>query len=859
MVARATNGLRSRVHSSFASYSPFVGRSDSRHGRLLSPRNSTTDSTLEDSSFSFDMSSYSQERKEEADSDEATMAERPNPTLLKLGHLKGGAQKIALNQLATVGDDMDGNEDLVELKLTYARLLKQARDLGLKRSLVSLQTFSRCGGVQYIAKELVRTFSAFASNHEERHLALSTHCKCFCHQSGANLEEALLEYSKELCRGSKTSKQAIQEACSIARSAENANIKCQIILTALRAALFCRYSPTWLSELSTDAIQWASGDCTLRSELEESSRLLLIDGIVGRYCGEGAKELFHVDNPRHAARLLQHVSQHIHCQTVLADVLNLCDAFAHLSQVNACSLVMQYAILNGDSDVYCSVLETLYKSNRILAKKTFAKVLTFVCDVVGDSSTESDRSFTAHDATRQKQSKLAADCACEIIPIALSHLNSSAGEFNGESSCSMIDEVRLEALLQDFERIRTLQTDYSIYLSIFDLQCPKTLIDIINNMFKPIVEASLRGCEKVPGTLVTRARRVSSILAGNAEIKDSELWFAAVGSSACRIAWMSQGSRCVDFLSNLGVLESTENYVAARACIALALCLCHKASQQQGQHEVLDSMKMIVLASSLLQDYALLACPETFLGFTVAIGELADMVGQVLVKTDEGFGEALDEFRKELKNCAAQKRWPFSPTKEGLSVEIGKSLRLRRPALHTSWYVGDGLLLPPLESLSRGIDYCRSSVGASRGLSHSGDKCLQLHFFLEGRGAHSLSLRLLGNSTAIQLCLMGSSECFDSLSDANQQTSTSLAERYLGGTGNGITSGIVDSQLAVSMLLSLPAKHAFKVSILAPCNCFISCLLSRFCFLFRYSGRHCQPRLVQEISVVSSVWQMLAK
>ena len=580
--------------------------------------------------------------------------------------------------------------------------------------------------------------------------------------------------------------------------------------------MFCRFSPSWLSELSAEAIIWASGDSTLRSELEESSRLLLIDGIVGRYCGEGAKELFHVDNPRHAVRLIQHVSKHIRCETILADIMNLCEAFAHLSRVDACSHVMQHAILEGDSGVYCSFLEAIYGRNGSLAKKTFEKVLSFVCDMVSDGSTNASLLSGNQDTPRRKQARLAISCACDIVPIALSHLQAGVADFSGELTSLSFDEPRLEKLLEDFERIRTLQTDHSIYLSIPDLQQPKKLVEVVISMFEPIVEAYLSGSTQVFGTNVTRARRVATILAGNTQVNDTDLWYAAVGSCAGRIARKTQGRQCVDFLSDLGVLESTEHVVAARACVALALSLCHKASQQLGEHEIVYAMKNIILASSLLQDYGLLSCPDDYLGSTVAIGELADTVGQVLVKTDEGFGEELDEFRKDLHACAARKKWSFVPTSQSQSDDIGKSLRLRRPALHSSWYVGDGLLLPPLESLSRGIEFCRSSMGAVRGLSHAGTSCLQLHHFLEGRGAHSLSLRLLCNSTAIQLSTTTGSESFDLFFEANQKNTTSLAERYLGGTGNGITSGIVDSQLAVSFLLCLPAKQAFKVSMVVP-------------------------------------------
>jgi hypothetical protein len=61
------------------------------------------------------------------------------------------------------------------------------------------------------------------------------------------------------------------------------------------------------------------------------------------------------------------------------------------------------------------------------------------------------------------------------------------------------------------------------------------------------------------------------------------------------------------------------------------------------------------------------------------------------------------------------------------------------------------------------------------------------------------------------MCAKANAVDFDALADANHQTVTALAERYLGGTGNGITSGVVDSQLAVSFLLCLPLKLAFKV------------------------------------------------
>jgi hypothetical protein len=54
-----------------------------------------------------------------------------------MGSLKGGAQKSRLGQLSSLTEAVDEGEEGVELKLHCARLLKQARHLGLHRRLVS--------------------------------------------------------------------------------------------------------------------------------------------------------------------------------------------------------------------------------------------------------------------------------------------------------------------------------------------------------------------------------------------------------------------------------------------------------------------------------------------------------------------------------------------------------------------------------------------------------------------------------------------------------------------------------------------------------------------------------------------------
>jgi hypothetical protein len=322
----------------------------------------------------------------------------------------------------------------------------------------------------------------------------------------------------------------------------------------------------------------------------------------------------------------------------------------------------------------------------------------------------------------------------------------------------------------------------------------------------------VEGTTKASSTIATQTKRACSLLAGSSHIKDVDLWFAAVGSSACRLVLKTQGLECLEFLTDLGVLEAANNNLAARSCLSVALSFCLKASKYSDSSESLrPAMKHIIMALSLLQDHALLCCPRDLLGKTVSLSDLCDIVTQVLVRTDEGIGEELDTFRKKLHATAADKRWSFALSNKITKNKAGDSLRLRRPGLHSTWYVGDGLLLPPSETLVSGLKYCKQALRAPA----MTDAALALYSFVEGRGAHTLALRLLCFSGVTQMCTAKASVSYDDIADANHQTVTALAERYIGGTGNGITSGVVDSQLAVSFLLCLPLKLAFKVRSIA--------------------------------------------
>jgi hypothetical protein len=200
---------------------------------------------------------------------------RPNPSLLELGRLKGGATKSRRGVLVGAEEDhlYEDNEDCVGEKLRDAKCLKQALFLGLVKKTSTLRTFSSSGGAQFIAKELVRSFSTSAMDHATRFEYFSQKVAPFCETFGVSYDKALLESTLELCSGKNVSERAIQESSSIARCCSSVIVKCQATLAVLRSALSCGYSPTWLTKLSQDAISWDRHPG--QSELEEAQDFLI--------------------------------------------------------------------------------------------------------------------------------------------------------------------------------------------------------------------------------------------------------------------------------------------------------------------------------------------------------------------------------------------------------------------------------------------------------------------------------------------------------------------------------------------------------------------------------------------------------
>ena len=826
-IEKATRELQLKIHSSFAHYSPFVERvSTSTKGRLFplkeirSKNDVSMRSTSINTSFASD-TSFCKENDTSANEKSSTLSDdfmRPIPTILEIGNMKKGAQKAKkIGSIPSLrSSNIEENEQSVEAKLEASRWLKTARSLGLRRNLVSLHDFVYCGGAKFISKELIRVFSSRADSHEVRYRALRNELRSFCEDSGVEYDKALLDYTKELCSGNSTSPEAIEEAVSVARCCQSPTYKCQITLITLRAALFCRFSPIWLTDLSKDAIEWSAGDSSIRSELEEASRLLLIDGIVGRYCGNGAKELFHVDNPIHATRLLNFVSTHLDNDSVLPDVLDLCEAFHHLSTEDGCGRLIQNAIVKGRHEKAESFLRSLYDCNKLSAHNVFSRVLSFSIDFIGDVSRElgmfpSDESDNRVNI-RKKEVTDVTSSARELTKIALVHARTMvASHFGSGFTTAHYDVPRLESLIDDFERLALLQKDHGIFLPLSDLNRPEVVVKVASELVSRLAALYETGGLSTANTMATRTKRACSLLSGTGVsatgMSEEQVLFAGAANSVCQLARKTNKSETLDFMKDLGILEASKSNLASRCCLAVALNYCFRASKTVNSQDLISNMKGIVTAYSLLQDYTLSNCPGEFLGAVTTFSGLCDIVSQVLTRADEGIGEELEEFRRGLLDRATETRWSFSSSESHKQCDIDHLPRIGTPAFHPTWYVGDGLLLPPREALTRGLEYCKQVMG----IQLMDEPSMGIESFVSNRGAQSLALRILSHSIMTQACLRQAETSFEFLEEFNEDIAIALVERYLGGTGNGITSGVVDSQLAVSHLLSLPLKLAFKI------------------------------------------------
>jgi hypothetical protein len=807
--------LQLRIHSSFGSYSPFTDRTidyENRAGmRRKSPKTnislekSDTPSFSGESTFSNNGSfpfSSSSKRKSSTGSSVVTTG-KSIPTILELSALQRGLGNATSGGLESYDC---GDDECVQEKLLHAKCLLVARNLGLTRDITSLRDFSSNGGSQYIAKELVRHFSSSATTHEVRMEVLKERVLPFCEQYSVKFDQAVHDCAVGLCGGSNFSVESIEECCSIARCCSSPIIKCEITLVILRASLFCGCTNMTLYQLAKDAITlWASCYSSLRSELQEALRLLQIDGIIVRYCGSGARELFRVENSRHSIRLLDFVTQHVEHETVVDDTLSLCDGFNHLCPYSASRKLLENSILHQDGKISSHIFEKLIKKDSTLAESALVGAVLF-SEAILDECSNSIRSGCQVERIEQYRER--ARCVSSRMGVLILCAMESSLSFSQESAVQIdcyFENISFTCLRDTFLRIERLQSDFSVFVSMEAMSRRNEIINIVTPFVESLIPSyGSRESESLQRNL-TKAKRICSLLTTGSKVDGRDAWAAASAMVALKMVKERKEGNLLQFLSDVGLLADVHDCVLTQAYLSVVVGLCE--ATMNGSAESFVGMKRMVIASSLMKHWSMLTSKGKDLSITIALACRLEIICQVFARCDEGTGEAVESLRREIQARAWSQRSTstFTPS----ATKHYEKLAVHRPVLHPSWYTGDGILLPPVESLVKCILFWNWHGHLHRGAD---DGTTDLFELVNSRGAHSLALRILCESSCLRTCIKiarNDDAHIAGLQDALDETMKALAERSLGGTGTGITNAVIDSQQAAVFLWLLPLKQAF--------------------------------------------------
>lgn len=796
VIERSSKVLQFKIHESFAEFSPFEGRATcSALNDGLAPVGSKTSSMSSGPSIFPVLSHTIQGRP-------------PTPTILSLGSMQRGPMKVLQGGpvLAASADPYESNDNCVSEKLTEARCLRDARLAGLPHHDLKLKYVVASGGPPLVARKLI---GMAASLHDDATRTFLRDCvEPFCTSFSVDMDSAIFDCVESRCREKlepALAGKTIPEIATIARCCRSDLMKAKSILCVLRASLFYGYYAPLLETMTRDALAWSSRDSGLQSEIEEASRLLLIDGIIIRYCGRQARGMFRVDCPRHAVRLLQFVAQHSSKESVLRDALALCDAFSHLSSQDAGSWIMQNAFHSMESGLCASIMSDLYSTSHSLAERVFLGILSFAEELVLESSKGTQSRASLSDRCRRRATSV---CEC-VIAVATALLNRKAvlseravAQLRWLQGCTSFEGIRSSYL-----RIKSLQTDYGIFASLSELRSPRFVLQAVSQLVQGLLKNE-GACEnESKASNFAKAKKACLLLVPESISEDAEdYWVSVAAETAVSMIDDVQPAQTLEFMKLVGILKRDGAEARARALLSIARTLSSCTPDTQDKANRKEGWKRTITSASILRDCAIFVACWKDIAATLSFGSIVETAYEMLSRCDEGLGEAIEDRREELRREVSQHT--CAPRQIAIHGENPK-LPLRRSPLHPSWFVGDGLLLPPDQSLSHSVDICRMlwdhPIATQSVIS-----------FLSDNGAHVLSLRvvscsatLLGTSVARKrLGEMGRERLDWAFNDAM----TSLAERCLGGSSQvGLTSGKIDSQLATAFLLSLPLKKAFKM------------------------------------------------
>ena len=709
-------------------------------------------------------------------------------------------------------DDESVEHDCVEIKLSHARRLKTARSLGLEKRVLSLADYPS-KGEGFVVKELVR--AALDSPDAD---AAVDRIRSFAADVGADFDAAVERCALELCDGSRGNiPLAIERSKRMTTWCRSPSRVCSIVLRMLKMALLSRDRPLDLTDVARESIRLAPDDET-RSQLNEATRLLVLDSLVRRYCGNGAQTSFSAAEPMHGLRLVQHICRHVDVPSVLGDAMLVCDAFSHLSRLDVCVDLLERIMLapseEGRNRVEqcASVIEKIIKIDPSLAESASGRISELCAVTLKDCRSLIDRDRFAAEAKRQ--SIAASATACSVL-----------AAIQGQRSSSPDTTKRLE----EFQKIAKFQTGCGVFLTMSELRDLDACSSVISKLLQPCVDLLLSQCSLVEfeddalrANLTPKVGTAKHWCAILCDASAPRVWARAVGSAASRVANVATNHASLLLLEVSGLLDDNDDsdtFHSAVSTVVLTLFgralsetkYLSRSSSYASDGDGGDStaaliaMRCMAQASILLREHLLEACPPSLLSDTVTLSNLAELVCDVSTRADMGIGERLEKYIDLLQRTGQVQQQSKTALSDSSLV------------LHPTWYVGDGLLLPPLEALSIGMMCCKTVMDAESTNPSPGmydmSRADVVHS-LGSRGAYSTALRvlvLLSSNAMSRREDVALSTIVTQLNSAIKKTYTALAERSLGGTESGLTSGCVDGQMAVSLLLHMPKETAFKV------------------------------------------------
>ena len=782
VVQNGVQMLRQKLYASFATESPFVEGLQIRKG-LRSTVSTRAEGVTK---------TTSSHPKRQAP-----------PTIVKLGGLRAGATKTSVRTIGKWSTSQDIDEECVEQKLVAAKCLLRARGLGLPETSIRLRELGSTLRLDDCALALLLSLSPKIPSHEARVSFLRNHVKSFCDEIKCGFDDSLLTYITGLCKETEVTSRKILEAASISRCCWSDENKANGTLLVVRAGVLCGTTDTWLLEQAREAIKWASTDSSLRSEVEEAARLLLIDSIVIKYCGKGARELFRVDNPKHAMNLVEFVVRTIKSVEQVSDILDLCDAFLHLPRRDCIVSLLSRGIMDGKDQLCIDVMNLLVVKDPDLADKVLTGTLSFVTECLSEYC--ATKALHAHASVVRKNSIMQATGVCgELLSIAVQRGRKLSEEFDSDVACFTKAESMIE-LRDDFLRLHELQTKHDIFVSFGDLRSPQKQIASTIKALKRALKSYVGDDSKGFLTKLKMAQRACALLTGRGSSETEDVWRIAVTSIASSLVSKVNLIDFYKFLDASSILHEGENAVSCRCLVHVATALCADHSQDCHDSASFQEACELSLAALLVREYGLQMSSSATLPSLIEFDTTLDVSYGMLRMTDGGIGDKVSLFREEALRISSTKMPPMDTIENTWS-----NIEICQPSLHPTWYHGDGLLLPP-DVTSMLKTFVRLSEQQS---PRSNVQLVGLERLLEEKGCCSARLRVLHvfwsrylNSPSIVL----SESSVDNTILDFESALQSLAERSLGGAGVGMTSGVIDSELSVAFLLALPSKLAFKI------------------------------------------------